>query len=110
MNGFDTGDDDMATCEYCHKRYDIQVGPPGHICDEMLKVQAKESKEWDKAFKGKGKVKGKLVIEYECFDSEEAFDNLMDMISLDGALEKGEHSGSDELMGCKWKTSHKRIR
>lgn len=104
----DYDDDGYCTCEHCGRRYPIEVGMPSHLCEAGSRAFEKQNAEYEKAFKGKGKCRGVLIIEYECFDSEEAFSNLMDMVELDGCRDIGKTEGSDSLMGCKWKTEHRR--
>lgn len=100
----DCDDDGYYTCEYCGERCPVEVGMPSHRCPEGKKVYKKSIKEFNKNFKGKGRVKGKLTIEYECFDSDMAFTNLMDNISLWTNYKDGE--GEDNVMECKWKVKH----
>lgn len=107
-NWDDTGDDDNYTCEYCGKKCAIEIGPPGHTCSKMMDAHKKQNKEYEKNFKGRGLVTGVLIIKYECYDSEEAFNNMMDLVSLGEGLEKGSHIGEDRMMNVRWQTEHRR--
>lgn len=102
------GDDGYAYCEHCGKRYSIEIGPPGHICVESMKAHKDELEKWNINFEGTGRVKGRIIIDYECFNSEAAFNSLFDLINLNGGFDKGKHIGSDKVMDCEWKTDHKR--
>lgn len=88
MNNLDYKDDyDYWTCKHCGKRYTMELGPGFCGCPESQIAYQKEQLEFEKAFKGSGKTrKGKIVIEYECQDSEPAFEFLFNQMSTSGGL------------------------
>ncbi len=41
----DYDDDSKCYCKYCGEYYYPEVGPPGHICSEMLEEFEKKNKQ-----------------------------------------------------------------
>lgn len=106
------GDDDdydgYATCEYCEKRFPEDEP---HVCEAMRKAEKEKSAAWEKQYIGQGLVKGRLVIDYVCFDSKDSFNHMLNLVSLGGGFETGTHDGSDGHDGQKtifWKTQHEK--
>lgn len=84
MPNFERDRDDEWQCKHCGRWHDIQIGPPGMYCgcpesrEADREEQERESREYRRNYQANGKiVKGRLVIEFESFASEQAISDLM---------------------------------
>ena len=74
-----------SKCEYCGELYLDDVDSwTSHSCPEKREYERKQKEEAERRRRGGGRVKGRIIIDYECYDSDEAFDSLMTSLSLFG--------------------------
>lgn len=112
MNGFDSDDEDKITCKHCGLSYYPEVGM-GHICQEGIEASRKETEESDRRYKGTGnKIKVSIQIDIECYDSPEAVDSALNIITFSDRKPLNENEtffGRDNILDCKYKMVRKII-
>jgi len=88
---------DATTCQYCGK---VTWVDEWHFCEEEREASRKSTAAFTKNYKADGsKLKTRLIIDIECFNTKSAFQDVLNDISC--YFEEGEHS--DEVLEYAWK-------
>ena len=105
--GFDEHEDEWQ-CKFCGQWYSLDW--TFCCCDESRKASEKERIEDERRYKGDGwRRKGKITIEYDCYDTKEAFNAVMTAASLNSFQLERDNEGYDSVLECGWKVEHKKV-
>lgn len=93
-------DEEKITCEYCGTKY---WPDEFHTCDEGLEASRKRTENWERKYKGKGRIRGRMVVDFVCYDSEDAIQTVMRDVNYEMfyGLVRTNHN-SDEILEYAW--------
>lgn len=80
MYGNEPPDEDRITCPDCGESSYPEIGF-GHVCEAGAARAKRETEEWNRRYRGNGeKVRLRIELEIECFNTENALAAAMDGI------------------------------
>ena len=106
-NWMDCDEDDVIKCSHCGSPDDF------HSCAAGIAEGKRENDAWQKAYEGKGKIKGKLTIYFECNDSDDAIRATMGDVNYEmfsGCESERRNYGEDAILEYKWKSDMKKVK
>ena len=100
MYGNDNYDEDLITCQYCGHREYPEVGMSGHVCQGMRDASEASNLAFEKSWVGDGtRIKRRITIEYECYNTEASIDNIMSDIGYNWK----QGGNSDDILDFSWR-------